>query len=581
MKKTLIFMFFLAIILILFILPSSFAIVQDGASCDEILSEKLNFDFSKGPEHVFRVQRYENSARMLFFQENYGPNYILWLNDLYRCGIIDFDTYVNSCLYGMEGFSCQYVVKKKPVDKFVIDSILCCEKSYGCYQGKCEYLPEFPEKYDYKLLPIETVDYKDSSGVREIKFYSQGKKHYPSSKYCKPPSSCIFSDGFGGFLSVPHNLTKNKKCEFDPNKKEWQCYYIFDEGYGTWLMELYLNKEALKNKDLYIKIRARIMNVIEAKPVILTLSSLDYKLNKIKIQSKKIGSFIGQRITGYQTPAGYYVFKIPREYLNKDKILLGFGSENGIVNIYYIEFIASDFQVKECGMIEKVSLHYYFVHNKLDLICPDWSEKGDFATCKNGMWEFNDDAYKQCNQLPKECSGDAGCINKYGPGYQCVMNYRCVKTGIVPCASVYDCFKFLKSCDYKCEKEEGKSVGKCVKSTLIKPPKPCDRAVWKKAPSCTWDVSKCEEKPECNSDKDCEKLLESCFAVCDSGKCISNDVGVPKAPCEKALWLDYPDCKYDTSNCDENKSIFFRIKMFILNIVSAIKRMLGFSVVKI
>lgn len=56
------------------------------------------------------------------------------------------------------------------------------------------------------------------------------------------------------------------------------------------------------------------------------------------------------------------------------------------------------------------------------------------------------------------------------------------------------------------------------------------------------------EGVECKTHKECMEKSLQCFVACRDGKCIPI-VGMPAPPCEESIWLNYPDCKWDESNC--------------------------------
>lgn len=71
------------------------------------------------------------------------------------------------------------------------------------------------------------------------------------------------------------------------------------------------------------------------------------------------------------------------------------------------------------------------------------------------------------------------------------------------------------------------------------PTKPCANAVWNDYPDCEWDSSNCQM--DCNN--------------------------VPSKPCDQALWVGYPTCQWDESNC-QTSQIPFEIIVVILLILA-------------
>jgi hypothetical protein len=56
---------------------------------------------------------------------------------------------------------------------------------------------------------------------------------------------------------------------------------------------------------------------------------------------------------------------------------------------------------------------------------------------------------------------------------------------------------------------------------------------------------------DCTTDAECRSALANCNAKCKSGLCSIPDIGTnPPAPCESAVWQDYPVCAWDDSMCD-------------------------------
>ena len=52
----------------------------------------------------------------------------------------------------------------------------------------------------------------------------------------------------------------------------------------------------------------------------------------------------------------------------------------------------------------------------------------------------------------------------------------------------------------------------------------------------------------CTTDEDCKEQFQICFATCYNNLCVF-PVCLPPPPCEGAIWLGYPTCEFDTTQC--------------------------------
>lgn len=166
----------------------------------------------------------------------------------------------------------------------------------------------------------------------------------------------------------------------------------------------------------------------------------------------------------------------------------------------------------------------------------------------------------------ENCPNDCGICAVFG---YCLMNNICQMTKQEECSATFystflECYQNTNLVpEFDCGNgycNTGEDSDNCPVDcgycpANLKIDKPCQEAIWLKYPDCKWNEQwcnkKCDEQPP-NPNEECYVWAD--FPYCYyrySDGCEGRCEWQPQKPCNKGVWDGYPNCKWDTSSCSQ------------------------------